>query len=155
MSKVEGVIQSVLLLRIPSSRVVTGLLRGWWKFMYFTLSALSFVLFLSKGPSEWWMWLMLMMGIVCRRWAYLPFTHKSWQGGVQESAVFSLWMPRICRFLFLGSLPGFRLSTSLKKISLLALLPLLSPFFSWRLPDSLVVSSQDWVSLMLTRDSIR
>lgn len=75
--------------------------------------------------------------------------------GVEESASFTLWMSRIYGFLFLGSLPGFRLIRSLKKRSLLALLPLLSPFLSWRLPDFLVDSPLDQVSLMLTRDSVR
>lgn len=63
--------------------------------------------------------------------------------GVVESAAFALWRPLIYGFLSLGSLPGFRLSTSLKRLSLSALLSPLSPFFSWRLPDSLVDSPLD------------
>lgn len=63
--------------------------------------------------------------------------------GVEGSAAFALRRPMIYGFLSLGSLPGFRLSTSLKRLSLLALLSLLSPFFSWRLPDSLVDSLLD------------
>lgn len=96
------------------------------------------------------MCLMLIVGTVCRRLSRLPVTHKYQQGGVQE---WRIWL--LLLFGWSGLEDFYSLDFSLPWLSLLVLLPLLSLFFSRRLPDSLVDSSLDPVSLMLTRDSIR